>query len=150
MTKTEIMALVKEGTVHESFEHETDGMFDVTAMRTMCIVSGLQVFQCPIAPIIDAIFRDRVFDEARVSELPYYSWQTDPALVIQYDNGENLLIDGTHRIIRRHREGLLFCLAYLIPEADIIRPSAEFQRGEERGIDWGDQIVDGKIVRRDK
>jgi hypothetical protein len=150
MTKTEVMALIKQGAVHESFEHETDGIFDVTAMRALTSSEGLQIYDAPIAPIIEAILRDRVYDEQRVSELSDHSWKEDPCLAVHYRDGSDLLIDGTHRIIRRWREGLSLFPVYILSEAQIIRPSDEFQRGEERGIDWGDQVVDGKIVRRNK
>jgi hypothetical protein len=37
----------------------------------------------------------------------------------------------------------------MVPESKIIRPDmTQWQHGTELGIDWGDDVVDGQIVKR--
>lgn len=152
MSKTELMKMVVEGKVHESFEHSVDGIFDVTAMREQAVKNKAPIVTFTIADVVDHVRADRVVDEERIGNLPEASWRSDPAMVVLFDQGDNvyhLLIDGSHRILRRHREGLFNFPCYLIPSSEIIRPDPEqWVRGEERGLVWGDAIVDGKIVKR--
>jgi len=153
MTKTQIMQAVAAGRVHETFDHETDGKFDVTAMRALCAKLNWPSLRVPVSEVVDEIRQSRVIDEARIDELPQASWQNDPALVVIMKdadgNDQHLLIDGTHRILRRHKEGCEIFRAYFVPEFMVIRPDmTQWVRSEERGIDWGDAIEGDKIIKR--
>jgi hypothetical protein len=144
MSKTEVMKLVKWGRVHESFEHEHEGRFDITAMRMLPPQIRGKVYELPIHEVLAFILINRVLDVQRVRDLDVESWRNDPAIAIQ------MIRDGVHRIMRRHQEGLQTFLCYVIDEKHAIRPDLnEWQPGVERGIDWGDELVDGKIVKRD-
>lgn len=152
MTKTQMMNLVAQGRVHESFEHSIEGLFDVTAMRLNCQDLKIEPFRIEIKDVLDFIRESRVIDQARIMELPDAAWRNDPAMCVVYRRGdevEHMLIDGVHRILRRHKEGFTQFYCWFVEERDIVRPNLEdWQRGVERGIDWGDVIVDGKIVKR--
>lgn len=152
MSKTEVMKLVSWGRVHESFEHEHEGRFDVTAMRMLSPQIMGEAYELPIDQVLTFILLNRVLDVQRVRDLGAESWRNDPAIAIQMVRDgvtEHLLIDGVHRIMRRHQEGLQTFRCYIIDEKYVIRPDPkEWQRGVEQGIDWGDELVDGKIVKR--
>lgn len=153
MTKTALMKLVAAGSVHEAFEHSIDGSFDITAMRAWAQTHRVAAVSFAIGDAVDHLRTDRVVDEQRIAELDENSWRNDPAMVVLFDNEDgsvsHLLIDGTHRILRRHKEGLTDFLCYLIPSANVIRPdNKEWVRGVDRGIDWGDDVVGDKIVKR--
>lgn len=153
MTKTEVMKLVAEGGVHETFDHSTEGKFDVTSMRRYAIKAQLPTLQVRIADVYSHILRDRVIDQQRVLDLDENSWKHDPAMVIVFSKGDgtksHLLIDGVHRILRRHVEGEFLFTAWFIDEASAIRPDMKhWIEGVERGIDWGDKVEDGKIIKR--
>lgn len=146
------MSLVASNDVHECFEHTVDGLFDITEMRRFASTHQVPVLSFHISAVIAHIEEERVIDAQRVLELPEESWKFDPAMLVIYereDGAQHLLVDGTHRILRRHREGLKTFTAYTFAEQDIIRPDmAKWKRGCERGIDWGDAVVDGRIVKR--
>lgn len=152
MTKSEIMKLVASGAIHETFDHSTEGKFDVTAMRKAAQESKLPTLRVRIADVYAAICQDRVIDQARIDELDARSWKADPAMVVVFNEAgqtSHLLIDGIHRILRRHKEGEFLFRAWFIDEANVIRPDmTQWVEGVERGIDWGDKIEDGKIVKR--
>ncbi|QRE00214.1 hypothetical protein [Burkholderia phage BCSR5] len=140
MTKTELMALIAASNdgMHESFEHETSGIFDITEMRAWA-KTNLEPVAVEIAQVLPALLECRYYDTQRVLELSADSWQNDPGLVVQYDDGSHLVIDGIHRTIRRAMAGETLMPMYLVPEAHIIRPDdSEWGRGEEIGIAWGD------------
>lgn len=151
MTKTEIMKLIAANRIHESFDHSVEGLFDITEMRQRA--KGTVPFTVPIHSVLSFILTDRVFEMQRVFDLDEDSWKNDPAMCVVYDRGgftEHLLVDGIHRIMRRHHEGLEDFQCYLVNEKDIIRPDmSKWQQGVERGFDWGSEVVvDGKIVKR--
>lgn len=153
MTKTEIMKLIAKGQIHESFEHSTEGLFDITEMRQACATSGSRPFEVPIASVLPFILTNRVFEMQRVFDLDENSWKNDPAMCVLYDRGgsaEHLLVDGVHRIMRRHHAGLTDFHCYFVDEKDIVRPDMrKWQDGVKRGLDWGSEVVvDGKIVKR--
>lgn len=152
-TKTELMALVIAGKNRECFEHSHFGMMDVTAMRTI-VLSGRAydyVF-VPLHLICDHIRETRVIDKERITTLPAESWQKDPAIFIispapHLPGGwEHTMVDGHHRALRREAEGLQDIRAAFIHERDIIRPPEGW--GLRADMDWGDALVDGKIVKR--
>jgi hypothetical protein len=151
MTKTEIMKLVASGKVHECFDHSIEGTFDVTAMREWAEDNAV-VMLCPISDVLSFILTNRVFEMERAFDLDENSWANDPAMCVVLErNGqeEHLLIDGIHRIIRRHHAGLELFKCYMVPESKVVRPDmTQWQHGTERGIDWGDDVVDGQIVKR--
>lgn len=146
-TKTQMMSLVASGDISESFTHETEGNFDITKMREYAR-ANCEVQQLPIEYVIDFVMNTRVFEPQRVIDLSTDSWMEDPALFVAYvesNNVSKLLIDGAHRIIRRHREGLKTFLFYELLEDEIIRPDPASLTLPNV---WGDPIVDGQIIRR--
>jgi hypothetical protein len=152
ITKTQLMELVVQRRVHESFEHSINGVFDVTLMREQARRLNTEIVLFSIADALTFVQEQRVTDEERILNLEEESWRNDPAMAIHFeDDNQHLLIDGSHRILRRHREGLTDFLCYLVPSREIIRPDPrEWARGSEMGIDWGAPIVDGVIMKGDK
>jgi len=148
-TKTELMKRVQMGISHEVFEHSTEGQFDVTLMRAWAREHLEPVFIF-LPDIIPNVLTTRIFEEKRVADIKLEEAAKDPALVVVYPttegNGEHLFIDGTHRAICLHRAGIEMQLAYFIPADRIIRPPAGFQKTSAN--DWGDEFVDGVLVKR--
>lgn len=146
-TKTEIMTQVCLGTAHECFEHSEEGWFDITRMRKWarqhCAIVNVE-----LVAFVHHIASTRVFEEERINTLTMEEWANDPVLFVVYENGpngvEHLMIDGHHRAMRAFREGAETVRAYMVPEHAITRPPKGFQHGP----DWGDDLVDGKIVKR--
>jgi hypothetical protein len=62
----------------------------------------------------------RGVEEPRVARLrePYLS---APGVLCHLPTGRQLLIDGTHRFVRRYRDGLRLMLAFLVPESEWCR-----------------------------
>lgn len=149
VTKTELMQKIIDGKGHESFFHSDCGCFDITLMRAWA-KEHLNPVLIGLPDILPFILTTRVFEEARLLDLDPHDLHNDPALVILYEDGSRLFIDGTHRAIRLHREGNMTQLAYMVPEQHIIRPDKTILRGElaHGHFDWGDTIVDGVIVKR--
>lgn len=149
LTKTETMKLISAGRIHENFEHSEQGLIDVTAMREQCKAGKFgPPLEIGLDQIIPFIHEHRVFELDRVKELDAESWQHDPGIfVIVYERCgiSHLMIDGTHRALRRRLEGLDMMLFYMIPQEHIIRPAPGFVQL----TDWGDSILQGgKIVKR--
>lgn len=144
MTKTQLMAMIarSNGRIHESFEHEHDGLFDITAMRAWAVQTKLKPMSVRISDVLETVLTTRIIDEQRVRELDEASWRNDPAMVVVYDNPTaHLLVDGSHRIVRRYLEGETLFYAYFVPERNIIRPdSREWMQGTKLGIDWGADV----------
>jgi hypothetical protein len=148
LTNTQMMSLVASGDISESFTHPTEGVFDITKMREYAR-ANCEVQQLPIEYVIDFVMNTRVFEPQRIIDLSTHSWMEDPALFVSYvenNTVSKLLIDGTHRIIRRHREGLRTFLFYELLEDEIIRPDPTTTGILDNA--WGDPIVDGQIIRR--
>jgi hypothetical protein len=154
MTKTQLMDLVAAGKIHESFEHSDEGHFDVTSMRQWAAANKAPIVSFSLAGMVEPLRAGRVVDEERVANLPLNSVLNDPAMVVVYNEegqSRHLVIDGTHRILRRAKLGLRTFPAYLIDSIDIIRPdTTKFVRGVDRGLDWGDGVEGDKIVKRDE
>lgn len=144
LTKSELMKLITADIVHEAFTHEHEGVFDVTAMRDF---AKANLFRQSIAmndSVIQELRKYHIIDEARISELQRASWLDDPALIVQYMEEIDgvlqptmLLVDGVHRIIRRFHEGLDFFEAYIFEESQIIRPKADWINAPDV---WGESI----------
>jgi hypothetical protein len=155
LTKTEVMKLVVQHKLHETFEHSTEGRFDVTAMRVYAQSMKLPTQRVRIMDVLSDLRTQRVISQERILQLDMWSWLHDPAMVIVYQDSTgkpaHLLVDGTHRILRRHQERCTFFSAWFIDIKDAIRPDMQqWVPAVERGIDWGDAVVDGKIVKRDQ
>jgi hypothetical protein len=163
LTKSQIMALVQRnadsGALHECFTYYPDDgpvtVFDVTAMRTWAKAnpSLAPVEHVRISDVIGKLLTDRVIDVNRVRDLPKESWEHDPAMVLVYGAGtatmHHLLIDGTHRIVRRFGERRHDFATYMIDVKHAIYPNYnEYVDGHKIGLDWGDKIIDGKIIKR--
>lgn len=143
-SKTELMQAVEAGLSTEVFSHTECGDFDVTAMRKYAQVYVKPV-RANIADVLDFIRANRDYDEGRVDSLKLGEYMHDPAMAIQYEDGSTLLIDGTHRILRRHKEGLTYFPLYVLTEKDIIRPDTIGKVERE----WGKfNIRNGKVVPR--
>lgn len=162
VTKSQMAAFIAQGRGHESFEHEELGHFDVTEMRELAKKKG-ELIEVDMAGsgMIEFVRTQRVYEEQRVHELPHESWhgangQNDPVLYVRIarpapEPTTYLLIDGAHRIMRRHLEGLTTTWAYVLEERDIIRPDWS-KMGDSRdlfGLDWGDAVLsNGQIIKR--
>jgi hypothetical protein len=59
------------------------------------------------------IVNDNGVEEPRVDRLTYNICRR-PILVAQFPQGEHVLIDGNHRVVRRFREGLNYCTAFFV------------------------------------
>lgn len=143
LNKETIMAPVVAGYAHEAFTHETEGTFDVTEMREWIKGHPELLITVELSNLIGFIKENRVTDDHRIRTLPESSWRDDPGIAIECDDGSMLMIDGHHRALRRELEGLHVMEIYAVPMKDAIRPQAGYMRGP----DWGDPIVDGKIIR---
>lgn len=148
MTKSQTMELTKMGLSRECFDHDTWGQFDVTAMRARAKELGtLEVV--PLHLILDHIKRHRVTEHARVMDLKDHEWKDDPGIIIfATENGVlwHATIDGHHRALRREHEGKDTMLFWMIPIEKALRPAEGW--GTVPGLEWGDPIVDGKIVKK--
>jgi len=140
------MCRIIAGECREAFSHSTYGDFDITALREYARNHLELLCNVDLAPIVEFVLKSRVYDESRVSELSAASWQFDPGLLLQLDDGTHLFIDGTHRAIRRMREGLDSMALYMIPFNTAPRLLPDWIKDPK--VDWGDDIVDGEIVKR--
>lgn len=148
MSKKEIMDFVIAGKAREVFEHSDEGRFDVTAMREFAKKNVIAVM-VPVeltAPILKTI---RVIDWDRVNSLDLYTCMTDPAMAVILDRPgveiEHLMIDGIHRCLRLEKEGVKHQPVWMLEEKHVIRPDMNLMM---KVHDWGDIMVDGKIVKR--
>lgn len=141
--KSVFMYYVARGDQREVFEHDELGLFDVTAMREHAKTHGeaVEIAMDQVEPFVRA---NRVFEQDRVHGLDDHSWQFDPVLYVRVEEGpphgtSYLLIDGAHRVLRRHQEGRDTVLAVILTEADIIRPdlSKWGKVTDQLGLDWG-------------
>ena len=150
ITKTELMAAVVAGRSHESFEHSDEGIFDVTLMRRAAIAANMEPVLVSLDQIVPFILENRVAEEERISffvdQFLTHPGLFDPGMFIHFDAGTDLMIDGTHRALAAHRVGMKHYVFWMFPESGIIRPSEDMYR--PANIEWGDPIIDGKIVRR--
>lgn len=152
IAKEKLMKLVAAGHLHETFEHSVEGHFDITAMRAWA-AANCQILHANVAMVLEHAKTSRVWEQERVDSMDARSYTYDPALFVQYIRPEgetHLMIDGVHRLIRRAQEGQENFPFYLIPEANIIRPDLTlFARTDEIfGVDWGDDLVNGEIIKR--
>jgi len=123
MKKSDISPLIDGGMIHEVFEHSIYGMFDITSMRKKCLADKKDILTSPIEEDLkEILLHERVYDVTRVMELTSAQYLFDPALVLYVDGG-NVLLDGTHRILRRVLERYDTFSYWLITETEIIRPS---------------------------
>ncbi len=134
------MQAVRAGSMHEVFEHSVEGLFNITLMRKWAHKNRTPV-RILTMDVVPFIRQTRVTEEARLFSLTDEE-KMEPVLVVLYDDGEHLMIDGSHRALRAEYDGREFLRAYMIPEAFIFRPPA----GYHKELNWGDaDIVDGEI-----
>ena len=146
---------VLKGRGHECFEHSEEGLFDITLMREWAHASKLEPHFIDLEAVIGYIENSRVYDPQRIDDLTMDEALFDPALVVLYqrpDGDQHLYIDGTHRALKLWRNGQKRQLVFIIPEERIIRPDLNKYGSstEVLGKDWGDLVVDGKIVKREQ
>lgn len=149
MSKSDNMKLISAGRVHETFEHSEQGLIDVTVLRQQCKDGKFGApYDVGLDQVVPFIHQSRVFEMERVEELDEESWRNDPGIfvILRDPSGiSHMLIDGTHRALRRRLEGLDGMLFYVVPQEHIVRPKPGFMQL----TDWGDSVLkDGKIVKR--
>jgi hypothetical protein len=138
-----------QGIGRECFDHSELGRFDITAMREVAPQIGTLI-GIDLDCIHDHIRDNYVWEEERVLNLPDESWQNDPGIVLVFmEDGvlTHCVVDGTHRVIRRHRERCDNMTFWEIPLEKAIRPGMEW--GVLKTHNWGPHdIVNGKKVTR--
>lgn len=153
MTKTQLAAVVASGQARESFDHHLNGVvtrYDVTAMRERAAKEGWEVCTADIALVLDHLTENHVWEKDRILSLTREEWLDDPAIVV-VEPGANggaethLVVDGVHRILRRHCEGLGFFRFYEArgPQVELVKPGW----GSLPSMDWGQPLEDG-VIRR--
>ena len=150
LTKAQLMDLVIRGGQRECFTHSEAGTFDVTAMRQAAPQIG-EIQEIPLSNLLEFIAQSRVVDRDRVLSLPEESWRSDPGIFVvhEYDAAgvpTVTMIDGHHRAMRRALEGMETMQLWFIPIEKAIRPAPGWVTNPY--VDWGDPIVDGKIIRK--
>jgi hypothetical protein len=150
VSKAEFMVPVLQGKQHECFEHSESGIFDITAMRLVLPNIGV-LHTISLDQIVPFIMENRVTDPARVMQLAAASWRDDPGIFIvsDYDSEGTpnvTMVDGHHRAMRRAIEKETDMEMWFVPTEKAIRPAAGWMKNPY--VDWGDPIVDGKIIRR--
>lgn len=151
MKKSQLMALVATGRMHEAFTHTIYGTFDVTVMREATKSGVAERVLVPLYEINPFIRTTRVTEPERIAELRAESWEDDPGLGFDTPDGF-LMLDGHHRALRREMEGkthmYMWRFPYELMAAFKPRPGYVDPSKLDERFDWGDKIVDGKIVRR--
>lgn len=154
LTKSQLMERVISGHERECFSHSTEGIFDITGMRQL-IKSGKiegELRTVDLDQVIPFIEQNRVVDMQRVHDLDRASWRDDPGIfiVLKEDTDGNgptvLMVDGHHRAMRRRQEGFPTIWMWFIKEENAVRPAPGWV--QNTSVDWGDEIIDGKIVKR--
>jgi hypothetical protein len=149
ISKSELMLPVFRGEAHECFEHSELGIFDVTMTRAWA-ENNAEVMVVDLSDIVPFILTNRVTEPSRVMQLSEASWRSDPGLILYTEepNGshEHVVIDGHHRALRRNAEGETTMGFYVLPLNRAVRPSYGWTK--QSNVDWGDEIIDGKIVKR--
>lgn len=151
MTKSEIMARIIMGNGHETFTHSIEGHFDVTLMRNKAIAEKREPVLVPVALLVDHLRTNYVHEAARVRHFVEKFTQTpdlyDPAMFVSYQDGTSLLVDGVHRVLAADYLRMEHYIFWRFTEDEIIRPDFNLM-GFNPERDWGDALVDGKIVKR--
>ena len=146
ISKTELMQYVVRGHCTEIFSHEHEGDFDVTAMRKRALETNAEVFHSDLTDdFIKELVGNRDVDKLRILELSPDSIINDPVLAVYYpEENAHLLIDGIHRLVRRHQLGMPDFLCWMVTADNIIRPDMAQLK---KGFQWGSfDMVDGKPV----
>jgi hypothetical protein len=150
VTKTELMALVATGRVQEAFTHTIYGTFNITQMRKATADGIAERVMVPLYEINPFIRVQRVTEPSRIADLTVEQWRDDPGLGFDTPDGF-VMLDGHHRALRREMEGMTHMhlwrfpyelMSSFFPAPGYIKP-AEF----DKRFDWGDPIVNGKIIR---
>lgn len=147
--KSEHMRLIAAGLGEETFVHAVEGTFLITQTRMWLQLIEREPFTSDITPeLVEHLTTERDVDPDRVMELDRRSWMWDPAIGVHLPDGTTLLIDGTHRILRRHREGLADFPVWIISPSEVLRPPPGYMEGRY-DLPWGRELVDGKLVERE-
>lgn len=148
LTKTQLMHWIAEGMGHEAFSHDELGNLDITLMRFKTVDIGMIPMVVDLKSLCDNIRQWRVYEWDRVLELDDFSWRRDPGILVRVGNGNHVLVDGSHRALRREMEGEVDMLMWEFTRETVVKQGKDWT--ENHGVDWGDAIVDGKIVKRTK
>lgn len=130
MSKSQHARMIAAGLVHESFQHQTLGHFNVTLLRERIKTNPpeLRVYrfdECRVAddPSADPlayIVSQREVDPERCAELTEAQLQ-EPLIYLCCPPGSNgpmethLLVDGIHRLVARHARGYTDFSFYMLP-----------------------------------
>lgn len=163
ITKSEVARITEAGLGIETFQHETLGHFNVTALREMVQQSNCERHRCFFTDIamvdgvecdaLEYLFSHREIDPQRCQELTGLQLE-EPLIFLDCPPGSNgeqassLLVDGIHRMKARRDRGYLDFWFYLIPLEQA--PRIDPVEWEQSHIPWGEmEVVPGKgLVKR--
>lgn len=144
MTKTEIMKVIASGRAIESFQYVPENgpevNYNITALRKGLEhrPSFAEVVHVPMDQCIDFMRKNRIWEMQRCKDLTMAEYMNDPAIALTEGEGEKIthcFVDGVHRIIRRHMEGLDTVLVWVLPEKYAPRVDGNFVASSR--FDWG-------------
>jgi hypothetical protein len=166
MDKSHSARLIAMGLGRESFQHETLGHFDISALREL--ITGVLKAEPGLMPVrhgrydqllyegeaekaYEHVVSNREVDPARCRELTDEQLN-EPLIFLNCPAGTNgegdtqLLVDGIHRFVERRTRGMEGFDFYMIPLA--VAPRVD--GGLYTTIPWGEkEVVPGKgLVRR--
>lgn len=131
MNKTEVMHFLKGTGASEIFDHSIVGQFDITATVRIAIQHPEWLHNLRIADILPFVEQYSI-DRKHAAQLPFDIWNSSAVIVIETDS-KHYLIDGIHRIIRRHNEGEELVVACIMPIELAVRP--KWKTGQVK-VDW--------------
>lgn len=103
-------------------------IWDVTGLRLAMLQDPAQFGPIEV-PIDDALMHSvslyKDLDEQRITDMDQGRRDT-PILVVLQENGRGRVVDGNHRLLRRHRDGCETISCYVLPwnvAAPFVRPA---------------------------
>lgn len=127
LTKAQMMALVAQGRIEESYTFEDEGKlmtYNVTRMRKKAQEEKREVTEMDVpSDFIQELRASRDIEEARILDPLDID---DPAIIVEFIDKDGLpvqhmIIDGAHRILRRLEHcGKTTLLAYVFKESEAI------------------------------
>lgn len=122
MNKCEHARLVRETDYAvECFEHEAfPGVcFNISALREQLRSTHPEIYSFDMAQVMPFLIKYE-HDPLRVAELDETSWKHDPVIILHDPETLNdYVIDGIHRIHRRHKEGCSDVIGYIVSRAQV-------------------------------
>lgn len=155
MSKSNAARLIASGIGRESFQHDTLGHFDITALRAFIRAGRPQILNCKYSEIsydgseVDALAHlvgNREVCPQRCKELTTEQLE-EPLIFLLCPAGANgehathLLVDGIHRFVERQARGKADFHFYLIP----IELAPRVDEVNYREVPWGEkELIPGK------